>query len=465
MKLADLALDIQSLRDAYASSDLLPTMLVEEIARRSADDSHQVWIQRLLREDLLEHARRLEAIDPATLPLYGVPFAIKDNIDLAGVPTTAACPKFAYTPQANAHVVQRLIDAGAIPLGKTNLDQFATGLVGTRSPHGACRNSFDPEYISGGSSSGSAVAVARGLARFSLGTDTAGSGRVPAMLNNLVGHKPTLGLLSTSGVVPACRSIDAVSVFALTAEDAQRVLSAAAGFDPGDPFSRAAAPYGFDFGAAASFRYGVPRESDLEFFGNSDGERIFRESVDALTALGGVPVGIDLQPYLESARLLYGGPWVAERYAAIRAFFDANEDALFPVTREIIGASRNWSAADAYSALYRPKELKRIADENWENVDCIVMPTAPRHYRIAELQTDPIQLNSNLGFYTNFMNLLDYAASAVPTGFQSDGMPFGVTLFAAVHKDVPLLHLGAKLQRAREQRRRDKAAVAGGRKH
>jgi len=272
---------------------------------------------------------------------------------------------------------------------------------------------------------------------------------VPAMLNNLVGHKPTLGLLSTSGVVPACRSIDAVSVFALTAEDAQRVLAAATGFDPDDPFSRAVAPYGFDFGKAEDFRFGMPRESDLEFFGNSEGERIFRESADALAALGGVAVEIDLQPFLESARLLYGGPWVAERYAAIRAFFDANEDALFPVTREIIGASRNWSAADAYSALYRLKELKRVADANWEDVDCIVTPTAARHYRIAELEADPIQLNSNLGYYTNFMNLLDYAATAVPTGFQNDGMPFGVTLFAPAHKDVPLLHLGAKLQRAR----------------
>jgi allophanate hydrolase len=451
MKNVDLGLDIQSLRSAYASGNLRPTTLIEEIARRCADDAHHVWIHRLPREAMRDYAERLDANDPATLPLYGVPFAIKDNIDLAGVPTTAACAKFAYTPQANAHVVQRLIDAGAIPVGKANLDQFATGLVGTRSPYGACRNSFDPEFISGGSSSGSAVAVARGLVSFSLGTDTAGSGRVPAMLNNLVGHKPTLGLLSTSGVVPACRSIDTVSVFALSAEDAQRVLAVAAGFDPGDPFSRAAAPYGFDFGDAADFHFGVPRDSDLEFFGNREGERLFRESVAALTGLGGVAVEIDLQPFLESARLLYGGPWVAERYAAIRAFFDENEDALFPVTREIIGTARDWSAADAYAALYRLKELKRAADANWANVDCIVTPTAPRHYRITELQADPIQLNSNLGYYTNFMNLLDYAATAVPAGFQNDGMPFGVTLFAPAHKDVPLLHLGAKLQRARVQ--------------
>jgi len=443
-----MSLDIASLRRAYVSGNLTPAMLVEEIARRTADDANQVWIYRLSREKMLDYATRLEPIDPATRPLYGVPFAVKDNIDLAGVPTTAACPQYAYTPEASATVVQKLIDAGAIPVGKTNLDQFATGLVGTRSPHGACRNSFDPEYISGGSSSGSAVAVALGLASFSLGTDTAGSGRVPAMLNNLIGHKPTLGLLSTHGVVPACRSIDAVSVFALTAEDAQRVVAAAAGFDARDPFSRAAESYGFDFGTAAAFRFGVPRQSDLEFFGNSDGARLFAESTDTLTRLGGEAVEVDLQPFLEAARLLYGGPWVAERYAAIRAFFDTNENAIFPVTREIIGASRNWSAADAYAALYRLKELKRVTDANWERVDCIVTPTAPRHYLIAELEANPVQLNSNLGYYTNFMNLLDYAATAVPAGMQRDGLPFGVTLFAPAHKDVPLLHLASKLQRA-----------------
>jgi len=390
MNPANFSLDIQSLRDAYAAGTLTPSALVNEIAKRSDDDTHRIWIYRLPLQTMLAFAKKLESATPADLPLYGVPFAIKDNIDLAGVPTTAGCAQFAFTPQANATVVQKLIDAGAIPVGKTNLDQFATGLVGTRSPYGACRNSFDAEYISGGSSSGSAVSVARGMASFSLGTDTAGSGRVPAMLNNLVGHKPTLGLLSTRGVVPACRSIDAVSVFALTAEDAQRVVAAAAGFDADDPFSRAAEPYGSDFSTAPAFHFGVPSKSDLEFFGNKDGARIFTDSVGALTHLGGEAVEIDLQPYLEAARLLYGGPWVAERYAAIRAFFDANEDALFPVTRDIIGASRQWLAADAYAALYRLKELKRITDANWEKVDCIVTPTAPCHYRITELQANPI---------------------------------------------------------------------------
>jgi allophanate hydrolase len=444
----NLSLDIVSLQRAY-STGLTPTALVEEIARRTADDPNRVWIRRLSLDELKAHAARLEGSDPAKLPLFGIPFAIKDNIDLAGVPTTAGCPAYAYTPTQNATVVQWLLDAGAIPVGKTNLDQFATGLVGARSPHGACRNSFDPEYVSGGSSSGSAVAVAKGHASFSLGTDTAGSGRVPAALNNLVGHKPTVGLLSATGVVPACRSIDTVSVFALTAEDAQRVLAAAAGFDTADAFARAAQPYGFDFGASVHYRFGVPRAEDLEFFGNEEGGRLFRETVDALCALGGEPVEIDLQPFLEAARLLYGGPWVAERYAAIREFFEAQPEALFPVTREIVGASKRWLAADAYAALYRLKELKRIADRAWERLDCIVTPTAARHYRISEVEAEPIALNSNLGYYTNFMNLLDYAATAVPVGFQSDGLPWGVTLFAPAHQDVPLLHLAAKLQRAR----------------
>ncbi len=373
----------------------------------------------------------------------------KDNIDLTGVPTTAGCPEFAYTPSRSATLVERLIVAGAIPVGKTNLDQFATGLVGTRSPYGACRNSFDPDYISGGSSSGSAVAVAKGYVSFSLGTDTAGSGRVPASLNNLIGHKPTCGLLPTSGVVPACRSLDAVSVFALCGEDAQRVVAVGAGFDADDPFSRAAEPHGFDFGTTTRFRFGVPRASNLEYFGNADGERLFREAVQTLIDLGGEPTEIDLQPFLESAQLLYGGPWVAERYAAIRAFFDAKPDALFPVTRQIVGAAKNWLAADAYAALYRLKELKRKADRVWTQVDCILTPTAGRHYRITEVEAEPIKFNSNLGYYTHFMNLLDYAATAVPAGFQNDGLPWGVTLFAPAFQDVPLLHLAAKLQRAR----------------
>jgi allophanate hydrolase len=442
-------LDIVSLRERYQAGQLTPAALIEELwPRLAAEDTHRVWIHRLPREQLLGYARALEGKDPRSLPLYGVPFAIKDNIDLAGVPTTAACPEFAYTPQRSATVVQKLIDAGAIALGKTNLDQFATGLVGARSPYGAGRNSFDPEYISGGSSSGSAVAVALGLASFSLGTDTAGSGRVPAAFNNLVGHKPTCGVLSACGMLPACRSLDTISIFALTAEDAQRVLALAAGVDAQDPFSRPAQPYGFDFGTAVSFRFGVPRAQDLQFFGNRESERLFGDAVRRLQALGGERVEIELAPFLETARLLYEGPWVAERYAAIRAFFDDHADALHPVTREIVGKSRAWLAADAYDALYRLKAFKRTTDAILAGVDCFVTPTAGTIYRIAEVEADPVRLNSNLGYYTNFMNLLDLAATAVPAGFRQDGLPFGVTLVAPAHQDVPLLRLAAKLQRA-----------------
>ncbi len=281
-----------------------------------------------------------------------------------------------------------------------------------------------------------------------MGTDTAGSGRVPAAFNNLIGHKPTLGLLSARGTVPACRSLDTISVFSLTAEDAQRVLSAAAQFDAEDPFSRAAEPYGFDFGAAPKFRFGVPKTTSLHFFGNAECEKVFRVGVEELEELGGSAVEIDLQPFLDAARLLYDGPWVAERYAAIREFFDTHSNDLFPVTREIIGKSRHWLAADAYAALYKLRELKRIADKVWSEVDVVITPTAGTIYTIAELEANPIQLNSNLGYYTNFMNLLDYAATAVPTGFEANGLPLGVTLFAPAHQDVPLLHLASKLQRA-----------------
>lgn len=443
-----LSLDIANLKAAYAAGTLTPRALAEEIIHRTADDPNRVWIQRLSDEAILATARALEGRDPATLPLYGIPFAIKDNIDLAGVPTTAGCREYAYTPEHNAFVVQRLIDAGAIPIGKTNLDQFATGLNGTRSPYGACRNAFIPEYISGGSSSGSAVAVALGYCSFALGTDTAGSGRVPAAFNNIVGHKPSLGWLSATGLVPACRSLDTLSVFALTAEDAEAVMTMAAAYDEADAFSRPVLGHGFDFGSAAAFRVGIPKTAQLNFFGNGEAERLYGEAVTRIQALGGECVEIDLQPFLDTAKLLYEGPWVAERYAAIRAFFDAYPEAPLPVIREIVGGSRRWSAADAYEYGYRLKACKRQCDLLLATVDCVLIPTAGTIYTIAELEADPIRLNSNLGWYTNFMNLLDYAATAVPAGFQKDGLPFGVTLFAQRDQDGPLLRLAARMQRA-----------------
>jgi len=450
MDLTSLSFDLASLQQAYQAGTTVRAV-VAEAQRRCAADTHHAFIHRLSDAEIEPYLARLEDIDPASLPLYGVPFALKDNIDLAHVPTTAGCPEFAYTPTQSAFLVQQLLAAGAVPLGKTNLDQFATGLNGTRSPYGACQNAFNPAFISGGSSSGSAVSVAKGCVAFSLGTDTAGSGRVPASFNHLIGLKPSLGLLSGSGVVPACRSVDTVSIFALTAADAQAVLAVAAVCDPADPFSRAAQPFGVDF-SGGPFRFGVPRTTDLVFFGNSAAAQLFDDSVQRLQALGGTAVEIDLTPFLEAARLLYEGPGVAERYVAIRDFIDQHPAAVFPPVRSIIEGGRQKTAADAYAAAYRLKALKRQCDAVWQQVDCLLTPTAGTVYRIDEMQADPIRLNSNLGYYTNFMNLLDYAAVAVPAGLQAQGpatgLPWGVTLAAPAFQDVPLLRLADRFHRA-----------------
>ncbi len=448
--LQDLSFDLASLRAAYAAGTPVRAVIAEAM-RRCASDAHHAFIHRLSDAEIEPYVAHLDGVDPASLPLYGVPFAIKDNIDLAHVPTTAGCPEYAYTPTQSAFLVQQLIAAGAVPLGKANLDQFATGLNGTRSPYGACRNAFNPEFVSGGSSSGSAVSVAKGWVSFSLGTDTAGSGRVPASFNNLIGLKPSLGLLSATGVVPACRSVDTVSIFALTAADAQAVLAVAAVPDEADAFSRAAKPFGIDF-SAGPFRFGVPRPQDLNFFGNDAAVELFAQSIERLHALGGTAVEVDLSPFLEAARLLYEGPWVAERYGAIQDFIEAQPEAVFLPVRTIIQGGKAKTAADAFAASYKLKALKLVCDAVWQDVDCLLTPTAGTIYRIADMQADPIRLNSNLGHYTNFMNLLDYAAVAVPAGFQASGdaqgLPWGVTLAAPAFKDVPLLRLADRFHRA-----------------
>jgi len=440
-----LDLNIATLRRRYLAGEIHPREVMQDIVSRIGDDPHHAWIHRLPLEGIEKYVAALQDKDPAELPLYGIPFAIKDNIDLAGAPTTAGCVEYAYHPQRHATVVRELINAGAIPIGKTNLDQFATGLNGTRSPHGACRNAINPDYISGGSSAGSAVAVALGLASFSLGTDTAGSGRVPAAFNNLVGVKPTRGWLSTRGVVPACRSLDCVSIFALNTEDATNVLSVATLLDEQDAYSRQALTHGFDFGRAEHFRFGVPRADQLQFFGNEGAALLFQQSCDAMETIGGQKVEIDFMPFLKSARLLYEGPWVAERYAAIREFFDAHADAIDPVVREIIAGAKKFSAADTFDGMYKLEALRAEAALTWGKIDCLVTPTAGTIYRIDEMEADPIKLNANLGYYTNFMNLLDCAAVAVPAGFQQDGLPFGITLVAPAHQDIPLLYLAERL--------------------
>ncbi|WP_090571380.1 allophanate hydrolase [Nitrosomonas sp. Nm33] len=440
--------DIPSLLQRYTNGELSPTRLVEIIHAEIQNDPDHIWIATLSLESLRSYARKVEAQGMTSLPLYGVPFAIKDNIDLADIPTTAACPAFAYTPQRSATVVQRLIDAGAIPIGKTNLDQFATGLNGTRSPYGVCRNAFNPDYISGGSSSGSAVAVAKGQVCFSLGTDTAGSGRVPAAFNNLIGYKPTKGWLSTRGVVPACRSLDTVSIFTFTAADAARILTICAGYDEEDIYSRQREGHGFDFGTASRFRFGIPRKQQLQFFDNHESERLFTNAISHMQALGGEAIEIDFAPFLEAARLLYEGPWVAERYAAIQSFFELHSDQIVAPVREIIAGAKRYSAADAFNGIYQLRSIKQQADQIWTSVDCLLTPTAGTIYPIQAMQQDPIRLNTHLGYYTNFMNLLDYAAVAVPVGFQNDGLPSGITLVAPAHQDEPLLHLAHRLQQA-----------------
>ena len=451
MNTVPFSLDIAALQSSYDRGTRMPLDVMETIIAATATDPHHAWIHRIDAQALRDRARELQARGPEGLALYGVPFAVKDNIDVAGIPTTAGCPDYAYVPQRNAFVVQRLLDAGAIVVGKTNLDQFATGLNGTRSPYGACRNAFDPARISGGSSSGSAVSVALGQVSFALGTDTAGSGRVPAAFNHLVGLKPSCGLLSTQGVVPACRSLDTVSIFALTAADAERVFSVARAFDPEDAYSRPAQASGADFASATHPRLGVPRAHQLRFI-QPGYAQAFEQAVDHARRLGAQIVEIDFEPFLEAARLLYEGPWVAERYQAIRGFIDRQPESVFPVTREITLGGAMPLAADAFAAMYRLKALQRTSSATWQDVDVLLLPTVPSHPTIAQMLQEPIARNSELGLYTNFMNLLDCAGVAVPAGFLDDGLPFGVTLAAPAHRDSPLLALARRWQDALEGR-------------
>ncbi len=440
-------LDLGSLRELYKSGDAKPSDVIATVYERiAAGPLDPVWISVVPRDKAIARARKLER-DPlaAVRPLYGVPFAIKDNIDLAGLPTTAACPAFSFTPGHSATVVQALIDAGAIAIGKTNMDQFATGLVGTRSPHGACSSVFDGRYISGGSSSGSAVAVARGMASFALGTDTAGSGRVPAAFNGLIGLKPTRGSISARGVVPACRTLDCVSVFTLNCDDAQTVWTVARGYDPEDSYSRVARP-----GEAAApwverdFTFGVPPASQLEFFGDTAAAALYADALHRLEFLGGRRVEIDFSIFRAAAELLYAGPWVAERYAALREFIEQSADAMNPVVRGIIEGARRYSAADAFAAEYALHDLRRSADAQWERMDVMALPTAPTIYTHQEVAAEPLRLNTNLGYYTNFVNLLDLAAVAAPAGRRPNGLPFGISLIGPAFSDEALLALAGR---------------------
>lgn len=443
-------MDISSLERAYKNGTTSPSNVVREVYTQIRATSLQpVWISLIEEEQNLARAKQLEASNvKESLPLFGIPFAVKDNFDVAGLPTTAACPAFSHQADQTAHAVQRLLDAGAILIGKTNMDQFATGLVGTRTPYGICSSVFHEEYISGGSSSGSAVAVAKGLVSFSLGTDTAGSGRVPAAFNQLVGLKPTRGAISTTGLLPACRTLDCVSVFAETCADAAKVLDVIRAFDANDPYSRqpkpgeGAAPW-----IASRFKFGVPTEETLEFFSDQQAQSLYKHAVETLSQLGGEPVHFDYGPFRSIANLLYSGPWVAERLAAIQDFAESNAQAMDPTVAQIVAGAKRFSAVDAFLAEYQLQQLRRKTNVLLEQTDFLLLPTAPTIYKIAQVQASPIELNTNLGYYTNFVNLLDMAAVAVPAGIKQDGLPFGVSLIGKAFTDDSLLLLADRLHR------------------
>ncbi|MCJ2014726.1 allophanate hydrolase [Methylobacterium sp. J-076] len=440
---------LDALHAAYAEG-LAPAAVIAQTYRRIAQiDDPGLFLALVPEAQARAAAEALGPFDPRAKPLWGVPFAVKDNIDVAGLPTTAACPDFAYRPGATAPAVARLIAAGAVLVGKTNLDQFATGLVGVRTPFPAPRNAFDPAIVPGGSSSGSAVAVAHGLVTFALGTDTAGSGRVPAGLNNIVGLKPSLGSVSGRGMVPACRTLDTLSVFAGTVADADAAYRVMLGYDPEDAFCRPLPVAPRPASVPPGLRVGVPGPASLHFGGDGLSEAAFAASLaDLGTLLPGGTTPIDLAPFQAVAALLYTGPWVAERYQAIRSIIEMRPEILHPTTRAVIASAAGFSAADAFAGLYRLAELRRATEEVWTRIDVLAVPTYPRPRRCADLAADPIGPNSELGTYTNFVNLLDLCALAVPGRFRGDGFPSGVTLIAPRGADGLIAALGARLHAA-----------------
>ena len=436
---------IGTLLAAHAAGKPLKATIEETYARIEAHDDPALFIAIRPKAEALAIAERVQASGPEGKPLYGVPFVVKDNIDVAGFPTTAACPAFAYRPEKSAFVVERLERAGAIVIGKTNLDQFATGLVGVRSPYGVPRNALNPDLIPGGSSSGSAAAVGAGLVPFSLGTDTAGSGRVPAALNGIVGLKPSLGALSASGVVPACRTLDTISVFALNVADAFAVYEAACAFDEKDAYSRSFPPPALS-ALPGGIRLGVPRPDQRLFFDDANAAQAFAQDLELVRSLGARIVEFDFEPFAEVARALYEGPWVAERYAAVKSLIESNPEALHPVTRAIIEGARKFDAVAAFEAFYRLADQKRKTAHVWSEFDAMLVPTIPRPYTVAEVEADPVRLNSRLGTYTNFVNLLDLCAIAAPSSLRADGLPSSVTLIAPSGADGLIAGVAAQIE-------------------
>ncbi|HEY0236930.1 MAG TPA: allophanate hydrolase [Afipia sp.] len=436
---------IETIADIVAvhrSGEMSPRDTVaRSYARIRAHGDPAIFITLRDEADAIAEAEALFRKDSAKLPLFGVPVAVKDNIDVAGLPTTAACPAFSYRPEKDATAVRLLKEAGAIVIGKTNLDQFATGLVGVRSPYGIPKNPIHGDLVPGGSSSGSAVAVAAGLVPFSLGTDTAGSGRVPAMLNNIVGLKPSLGLFSTTGVLPACRTLDCISIFSLNVDDAVMVAQVMTAFDETDAYSRRRS-----FGAVGGFpqglRLGVPRPGQLKFFGDTKAAEAYDAALKRMIALGALPVEFDIEPFYELALLLYNGPWVAERYLVIRELLRKDPQAVHPVTREITLKAEPMTAADTFAAFYKLQAMRRVSENAFGQFDAMLLPTAPSAYTVEEVLKNPIELNSRNGTYTNFVNFLDLSALAIPASMRDDGIPFGVTLVGKGGDDALLASIG-----------------------
>ncbi|MFP5361911.1 MAG: allophanate hydrolase [Thermoleophilia bacterium] len=452
---------IEALLADYRAGVRDPAEVVERAYERARSAAGPAWISLVKWSTIEGWLARLRSASPA-LPLYGVPFAIKDNIDLAGTPTTAACPAFAYTPARSAFVVERLMAAGAIPIGKTNMDQFATGLTGTRTPYGACTSVADARYVSGGSSSGSAVAVADGTVPFALGTDTAGSGRVPAAFNAIVGVKPSVGLIGVGGVVPACRGLDCVSVMTTDVASAARVLAVAAAPDPSDPYSRAATRVARDPAVAAAPRIAVPHPGQLTFCGDAHAASAWQRARARAEELGWQVVEIDFAPFAEAATLLYEGPWVAARYAAVGSFVASHAGEVDPTVRSVIMGGRDIAAVEAFRAAHRLAQLALQAAVAWEQADALLLPTAPTVFTAAQIAAEPIAHNALLGTYTNFVNLLDLCAVAVPAGAGDDGQPFGVSLVAPAGADGALLELAARWRGEAAAHPTGSAATSGG---
>lgn len=444
------AMGVTELLAAYESGTVTPREVVHRVYYRLGKADTNAWIATRDEAAVLEDAATLSDASVDDKPLYGVPFAVKDNIDYAGLPTSAGCPAYTYQPETTATVVEKLIDAGALLIGKTNMDQFATGLVGTRSPYGACENVYNSEYISGGSSSGSAIAVARGHVPFALGTDTAGSGRIPAALNGLVGLKPTRGVVSNDGVVPGCASLSCVSVLARTVEDADLVEQVAAGFDPADQYSRRSKGLFEEVPAdTETLTVGVPAAEDLEFFGDSETQRLLEDTVERLQELLGSVERIDFSIFEEASDLLYNGPWVAERLTTVGEFIKDHPDDIDLTVRGIIRDGEMYSASDAFEAFHRLERLKKDAAAIFERIDALVVPTLGTIYTIEGEQLNPIEINSQLGYYTNFVNLMDLAAVSVPTGQYDQGPTFSISVIGEAFDDAQLVAMAKEIHSER----------------